>query len=166
MPRKPRVTEKHRQVARDLVKGATGKEALLRAGYGRAAAHKGIVVMKREVPALAQAIYEENLRAGAEFAANQKRLNKQQMEQVVEGTLIRNSLKGEGKQEGSTYAAKTLGQLSRVNMFEPERFIGIAAMPVPPEWVERYTLPPEKANAKALALPPAPEEEESKPDTG
>ncbi len=59
MARKPKVTEKHRKVARGLRRGLSGRQALLEAGYTDTSANKGITSMQREVPALAQAINEE-----------------------------------------------------------------------------------------------------------
>ena len=118
MARKPKVNGKHRQVASALRRGATDREALLEAGYSEASAKKGITHMQREVPALAQAINEESMKQARELIAQQgRKLNKEELEQLVEAVLVRNSINGEGDRKGSSYAAKLLGSLSRVNLF-------------------------------------------------
>ncbi len=162
MARKPKVTEKHRKVARALRRGTTDREALLEAGYSEACADKGISRMQREVPALAEAIHEESMKQARELISQQgHKLNKEELEQLVETVLIRNSLNGEGDKKGSSYAAKLLGSLSRVNLFEPDISVGVLAMEVPAEWRDRYSLsdekPPEIDNPAPPALPPAPE---------
>ncbi len=162
MARKPKVSEKHRQVASALRRGATDREALLEAGYSEASARKGITDMQKRTPALAQAIHDESMQQARELIAQQgHRLNKAELEQLVEAVLIRNSLNGEGDKKGSSYAAKLLGSLSRVNLFEPDISVGVLAMQVPEEWRDRYSLEPEKPaeidNPAAPALPPATE---------
>ena len=162
MARKPKVTDKHRKVAGALRRGATDREALLEAGYSEASANKGITSMQREVPALAEAIHEESMQQARELIATQDHsLSKAELEQLVEAVLIRNSLDGEGDKKGSSYAAKLLGSLSRVNLFEPETSVNPIFMTVPAEWRDRYSLEPEKPaeidNPAAPALPPAPE---------
>ncbi len=162
MARKPKVTDKHRQVARALRRGATDREALLEAGYSEACADKGITNMQRQVPALAQAIHEESMQQARELIATQDHsLSKAELEQLVEAVLIRNSLDGEGDKKGSSYAAKLLGSLSRVNLFEPETSVNPIFMNIPAEWRDRYSLPDkEVAEIKSPAppaLPPAPE---------
>ncbi len=161
MARKPKVTEKHRQVARDLSKGVSDRQALLRAGYSESAAHKGIETLKQEIPALAQAIYEQGIQDVREFNSQQgQRLGKEEKIQLVDGVLIRNALHGEGEAKGSTYAAKTLGQTRAVDMFEPDTTVGVFAMEVPAEWRDRYSLPDKEVaeieSPAAPALPPAP----------
>jgi hypothetical protein len=118
--------------------------------------------MQRQVPALAQAIHEESMKQARELIAQQShRLSKTELEQLVEAVLIRNSLDGEGDKKGSSYAAKLLGSLSRVNLFEPDMSVNPIFMTVPAEWRDRYSLEPEKPaeidNPTAPALPPAPE---------
>ena len=121
MARKVKVGEKHRQVASALRRGATDREALLEAGYSEACADKGITNMQRQVPALAQAIHEESMQQARELIATQDHsLSKIELEQLVEAVLVRNSIDGEGDRKGSSYAAKLLGSLSRVNLFEPD----------------------------------------------
>ena len=43
------------------------------------------------------------------------------------------------------YAAKLLGSLIRVNLFEPDMSVNPLFMSVPPEWKERYSLPEAEA---------------------
>ena len=162
MARKVKVGGKHRQVARALRRGATDREALLEAGYSEASANKGITSMQREVPALAQAINEEIAQQARELIAKQDhRLSKVEMEQLVEAVLVRNSINGEGDRKGSSYAAKLLGSLSRVNLFEPDVTVNPLFLSVPPEWCDRYSLSGKEAeelnNPATPALPPAPE---------
>ncbi len=162
MARKTKVTDRHRKVARSLRRGATDREALLEAGYSEASANKGITNMQREVPALAQAIHDESMKQARELIAQQgHKLNKAELEQLVEAVLIRNSVNGEGELKGSSYAAKLLGSLSRVNLFEPDISVGVLAMEVPAEWRDRYSLPDKEVaeieSPAAPALPPAPE---------
>ncbi len=162
MARKPKVTGKHRQVASALRRGATDREALLEAGYSAASAKKGITNMQREVPALAQAIHDESMKQARELIAQQgRKLNKEELEQLVETVLIRNSLNGEEDRKGSSYAAKLLGSLSRVNLFEPDISVGVLAMEVPAEWRDRYSLQDKQGaeieSPASPALPPAPE---------
>ena len=155
MARKTKVTSKHRQVARDLSKGVSDRQALLRAGYSESAAHKGIETLKQEIPALAQAIYEQGIQEAREFNAQQgQRLGKEEKVQLVDGVLIRNALHGEGQAKGSTFAAKTLGQTRAVSMFEPDLQVGVLAMEIPPEWKERYSLPEAEAKEQPVDLVP------------
>ena len=162
MARKPKVTDKHRRVVRALRRGATDREALLEAGYSQACANKGLRSMQKQVPALAQAIHEESMKQARELIAQQDHsLSKAELEQLVETVLIRNAVNGEGDRKGSSYAAKLLGSLSRVNLFEPDVSVNPLFMSVPAEWRNRYYLQDEKApeidNPAAPALPPAPE---------
>ena len=162
MARKVKVMDKHRKVARALRRGATDREALLEAGYSEACANKGLRSMQKQVPALAEAINEEIAQQARELIATQDhRLSKVELEQLVEAVLIRNSLDGEGDKKGSSYAAKLIGSLSRVNLFEPETSVNPIFMTVPAEWRDRYYLsdekPPEIDNPAPPALPPAPE---------
>ncbi len=159
MARKVKVTEKHRQVARGLRRGLSGREALLEAGYSEASANKGITNMQREVPALAEAINDESMQQARELIGQQShKLSKVEMEQLVEAVLMRNALNGEGDKKGSSYAAKLLGSLSRVNLFEPDMSVNPLFMSVPPEWKERYSLP--EAQAKEQPVDPLPPAEE------
>ena len=162
MGRKAKVTDKHRNVARGLRRGLTGRQALREAGYTATSAKKGITVMQREIPALAQAINQEIAQQARELIAKQDhRLSKAELEQVVETALIRNTLHGEGERKGSSYAAKLLGSLSRVNLFEPDVSVNPIFMTVPAEWRDRYSLPEKEAaeieSPAPPALPPAPE---------
>ena len=162
MARKVKVMDKHRKVARALRRGATDREGLLEAGYREACANKGLRSMQKQVPALAEAINEEIAQQARELIATQDhRLSKVELEQLVEAVLIRNSLDGEGDKKGSSYAAKLIGSLSRVNLFEPETSVNPIFMTVPAEWRDRYYLsdekPPEIDNPAPPALPPAPE---------
>jgi len=159
MARKVKVGDKHRQVARALRRGVTDREALLEAGYSEACADKGIANMQRQVPALAQAIHEESMQQARELIAQQDHnLSKTELEQLVEAVLIRNSLNGEGDKKGSSYAAKLLGSLSRVNLFEPDISVGVLAMEIPAEWRDRYSL--EEAGAKQQPVDPLPPAEQ------
>lgn len=159
MARKPKVTGKHRQVASALRRGATDREALLEAGYSEASARKGITDMQKRTPALAQAIHEESMKQARELISQQgHKLNKEELEQLVEAVLVRNSMNGEGENKGSSYAAKLLGSLSRVNLFEPDISVGVLAMEVPAEWKDRYSL--EEAEAKEQPADPLPPAEE------
>ncbi len=120
MARKAKVTEKHRKVDRALRRGVTVREALLEAGYSEATSRKGIIDVQKRVPALAQAIHEETMQQARELIAKQDHsLSKAELEQLVEAVLVRNSINGEGKHKGSSYAAKLIGSLRRVNVFEP-----------------------------------------------
>jgi hypothetical protein len=162
MARKVKVTEKHRKVARGLRRGLSGRQALLEAGYTDTSANKGITSMQKQVPALAEAINEEIAQQARELIAKQgHRLSKVELEQVVESALIRNTLHGEGDRKGSSYAAKLLGSLRRVNVFEPDTAVGVLAMEVPAEWRDRYSLSDKEVaeinNSTTPALPPAPE---------
>ncbi len=162
MARKAKVTEKHRKVARGLRRGLSGRQALLEAGYTDTSANKGITSMQREVPALAQAINEEIAQQARELIAKQDhRLSKTELEQRVEAVLVRNSINGEGDRKGSSYAAKLIGSLRRVNVFEPDTAVGVLAMEIPAEWRDRYSLPEKEVaeinSTAAPALPPAPE---------
>ena len=162
MARKAKVVERHREVARALRRGATDREALLEAGYSEASARKGITDMQKRTPALAQAIHEESMQQARELIAKQDHsLSKTELEQLVEAVLIRNSLNGEGDKKGSSYAAKLLGSLSRVNLFEPDISVGVLAMEIPAEWRDRYSLPDKQGaeieSPAPPALPPAPE---------
>ena len=162
MARKVKVKGKHRRVAHALRRGATDREALLEAGYSEACASKGISRMQREVPALAQAINDESMKQARELIAQQgHKLNKEELEQLVEAVLVRNSINGEGDKKGSSYAAKLLGSLSRVNLFEPDISVGVLAMEVPAEWRDRYSLQDKQGaeieSPATPALPPAPE---------
>jgi hypothetical protein len=161
MARKTKVMEKHRKVARALRRGATDREALLEAGYSEACANKGITGMQKQVPALAQAIHEESMKQARELIGKQDHsLSKTELEQLVEAVLIRNSVNGEGDKKGSSYAAKLLGSLRRVNVFEPDTAVGVLAMEIPAEWRDRYSLSDKQGaeiNSPAPpALPPAP----------
>ena len=159
MARKPKVSEKHREVARALRRGATDREALLEAGYSEATSRKGIIDVQKRVPALAQAIHDESMQQARELIAKQDHsLSKAEMEQLVEAVLIRNSLDGEGDKKGSSYAAKLLGSLSRVNLFEPDISVGVLAMEIPAEWRDRYSL--EEAGAKQQPVDPLPPAEQ------
>ncbi len=71
MPRKPKITGKHRTVASALRRGVTDREALLEAGYSEASANKGITRMQRVVPALEEAILEELLKQARELFSKQ-----------------------------------------------------------------------------------------------
>ncbi len=162
MARKAKVTEKHRKVARGLRRGLSGRQALLDAGYTDTSAKKGITSMQREVPALAQAIHEETMQQARELIAKQDHsLSKAELEQVVETALVRNTLHGEGDRKGSSYAAKLLGSLRRVNVFEPDTAVGVLAMEIPAEWRDRYSLSDKEMeeieSPAPPALPPAPE---------
>ncbi len=159
MARKPKVTERHRNVARGLRRGLSGRQALLEAGYTDTSANKAITSMHRQVPALAQAIHEESVQAAREFNGQQgQRLGREEKVQLVDGVLIRNALHGEGKAKGSTYAAKTLGQTRAVNMFEPDTTVGVFAMEIPLEWRDRYL--GTEAEAKEQPVDPAPPAEQ------
>jgi len=159
MARKVKVKSKHRQVASALRRGATDREALLEAGYGEASAKKGITNMQREVPALAEAIHEESMKQARELISQQgRKLNKDELEQLVEAVLIRNSLSGEGDKKGSSYAAKLLGSLSRVNLFEPDMSVNPLFLSVPPEWKDRYSLPEAEAKEQPVDLVPQKEQ--------
>ena len=159
MARKTKVTDRHRRVAHALRRGATDREALLEGGYSGACANKGITSMQREVPALAQAIHDESMQQARELIGQQShRLNKEELEQLVEAVLIRNSLDGEGDKKGSSYAAKLLGSLSRVNLFEPDMSVNPIFMTVPAEWRDRYSL--EEAGAKQQPVDPLPPAEQ------
>ena len=161
MARKAKVTEKHRKVARGLRRGLSGRQALLDAGYTDTSAKKGITSMQREVPALAQAIHEETMQQARELIAKQDHsLSKTELEQLVEAVLTRNALNGEGDKKGSSYAAKLLGSLSRVNLFEPDTTFSVLSLQVPEEWKDRYSLESKQAEIESAtppALPPAPE---------
>ncbi len=162
MARKVKVKGKHRRVAHALRRGATDREALLEAGYSEACASKGISRMQREVPALAQAINDESMKQARELIAKQDhRLSNIELEQLVEAVLVRNSIDGEGDRKVSSYAAKLIGSLSRVNLFEPDISVGVLAMQVPEEWRDRYSLPEKEVaeieSPAPPALPPAPE---------
>ena len=162
MARKPKVTDKHRKVARALRRGVTDREALLEGGYSEATSRKGIIDVQKRVPALAQAIHDETMQQARELIAKQDHsLSKAELEQVVETALVRNTLHGEGDRKGSSYAAKLLGSLSRVNLFEPETSVNPIFMSVPPEWRDRYSLSDKEVteinSSAAPALPPAPE---------
>ncbi len=118
--------------------------------------------MQKHTPALAQAIHEESMKQARELIAKQDhRLSNIELEQLVEAVLTRNALNGEGDKKGSSYAAKLLGSLSRVNLFEPEVSVNPLFMSVPPEWRDRYSLSDkqvEESNSSTPpALPPAPE---------
>ncbi len=162
MARKPKITGKHRRVASALRRGATDREALLEAGYSEACANKGITGMQKQVPALAQAIHEESMKQARELIAKQDhRLSNIELEQLVEAVLVRNSIDGEGDRKGSSYAAKLIGSLNRVNIFEPETSVNPIFMTVPAEWRDRYSLSEKEVteieNPAPPALPPAPE---------
>ena len=162
MARKARVMERHREVARALRRGATDREALLEAGYSEATSRKGIIDVQKRVPALAQAIHDETMQQARELIAKQDHsLSKTELEQLVEAVLMRNALNGEGDKKGSSYAAKLLGSLSRVNLFEPDVTVNPLFLSVPPEWRDRYSLSDKEAeelnNPDTPALPPAPE---------
>ncbi len=158
MARKPKVTERHRKVARGLRRGLSGRQALLEAGYTATSANKGITSMQKQVPALAEAINEEIAQQARELIANQDhRLSKGELEQVVETALLRNTLNGEGDRKGSSYAAKLLGSLRRVNVFEPDTAVGVVAMEIPAEWRDRYSLSEkEVAEIESPATPALP----------
>ena len=159
MARKAKVVERHREVARALRRGATDREALLEAGYSEATSRKGIIDVQKRVPALAQAIHDESMQQARELIAKQDHsLSKAEMEQLVEAVLIRNSLDGEGDKKGSSYAAKLLGSLSRVNLFEPDMSGNPIFMTVPAEWRDRYSL--EEAGAKQQPVDPLPPAEQ------
>ena len=161
MARKARVMSKHRRVAGALRRGATDREALLEAGYSQACASKGIARMQKQVPALARAIDEQIAQQARELIAKQDHsLSKPELEQLVEAVLTRNALNGEGDKKGSSYAAKLLGSLSRVNLFEPDTTFSVLSLQVPEEWKDRYSLESKQAEIEspaAPALPPAPE---------
>ncbi len=159
MARKPKVTDKHRKVARALRRGTTDREALLEGGYSESCASKGITRMQKQVPALAEAINEEIAQQARELIAKQDhRLSKVELEQLVEAVLIRNSISGEGEQKGSSYAAKLLGSLSRVNLFEPDMSVNPLFLSVPPEWKDRYSLPEAEAKEQPVDLVPQKEQ--------
>ena len=162
MARKAKVTEKHRKVDRALRRGVTDREALLEAGYSEATSRKGIIDVQKRVPALAQAIHEETMQQARELIAKQDHsLSKAELEQLVEAVLVRNSINGEGEHKGSSYAAKLIGSLRRVNVFEPDTAVGVLAMEIPAEWRDRYSLSDKKVeelgSSPVPALPPAPE---------
>ena len=159
MARKPKVTGKHRQVASSLRRGATDREALLEAGYSEASASKGITRMQKQIPALAEAINDESMKQARELISQQgRKLNKEELEQLVEAVLVRNSIDGEGDRKGSSYAAKLLGSLSRVNLFEPDMSVNPLFLSVPPEWKDRYSL--EEAEAKEQPVDLVPQKEQ------
>ncbi len=156
MARKPKVSEKHRDVARALRRGATDREALLEAGYSEATSRKGIIDVQKRVPALAEAINDESLKQARELSGQQShKLNQVELEQLVEAVLSRNSLNGEGDKKGSSYAAKLLGSLSRVNLFEPDVSVNPIFMTVPAEWRDRYSLSEKEAAEIESPAPPA-----------
>ena len=162
MGRKAKITERHRKVAKALVCGVPATQAFVEAGYSPATARKGTANLRERIPALAQALHEETMNAAREFIAEKNpSLSKVEIEKIVEGVLVRNALKGEGKAKGSSYAAKLLGSLSRVNLFEPDVSVNPIFMTVPAEWQNRYYLQDEEApeidNPAPPALPPAPE---------
>lgn len=159
MARKVKVTDKHRKVAHALRRGATDREALLEAGYSEASATKGITGMQKDVPALSQAIQEESMKQARELIAQQgHKLNKAELEQLVEAVLMRNALNGEGDKKGSSYAAKLLGSLSRVNLFEPDVSVNPLFLSVPPEWKDRYSLSEAEAKEQPVDLVPQKEQ--------
>ncbi len=159
MARKVKVGKKHRQVASALRRGATDREALLEAGYSEATSRKGIIDVQKRVPALAQAIHDESMQQARELIAQQSHtLSKVEMEQLVEAVLMRNALNGEGDKKGSSYAAKLLGSLSRVNLFEPDMSVNPLFLSVPPEWKERYSLEEAEAKEQPVDLVPPAEE--------
>ncbi len=159
MARKMKVSERHRQVARRLRRGLSGRQALLEAGYTATSANKGITSMKKRTPALAQAIQEESIQEAREFNARQGQpLGKEEKVQLVDGVLIRNSLHGEGEAKGSTFAAKTLGQTRAVSMFEPDLQVGVFSMEVPPEWKDRYLGTEAEAKKQPVDLVPQKEQ--------
>jgi hypothetical protein len=115
--------------------------------------------MQREVPALAEAIHEESMKQARELISQQgHKLNKEELEQLVEAVLVRNSIDGEGDRKGSSYAAKLLGSLSRVNLFEPDMSVNPLFLSVPPEWKDRYSL--EEAEAKEQPVDLVPQKEQ------
>ena len=159
MGRKAKITERHRTVAKALVCGVPATQAFVEAGYSEATARKGTANLKERIPALAQALHEETMNAARKFIAEKNpSLSKVEIEKIVEGVLVRNALKGEGKAKGSSYAAKLLGSLSRVNLFEPDISVGVLAMQVPEEWKDRYSL--EEAGAKQQPVDPLPPAEQ------
>jgi hypothetical protein len=107
---------------------------------------------------LAQALHEETMNAAREFLSQQTpNLNKAELEQLVEAVLVRNSMNGEGERKGSSYAAKLIGSLRRVNVFEPDTAVGVLAMEIPAEWRDRYSLPEkEVAEIESPATPALP----------
>ncbi len=156
MARKPKVTAKHRTVARALRRGVTDREALLEAGYSKATSRKGIIDVQKRVPALAQAIHDETMQQARELIAKQDhRLSNIELEQLVEAVLMRNALNGEGDKKGSSYAAKLIGSLNRVNIFEPEVSVNPLFMSVPPEWRDRYSLSDKQGAEIESSAPPA-----------
>jgi len=159
MGRKAKITERHRKVAKALVCGVPATQAFVEAGYSEATARKGTVNLRERIPALAQAPHEETMNAARKFIAEKNpSLSKVEIEKIVEGVLVRNALKGEGKAKGSSYAAKLLGSLSRVNLFEADIQVGVLAMEVPAEWKERYLGTEAEAKEKPVdPLPPAEE---------
>ena len=161
MGRKAKITERHRKVAKALVCGVPATQAFVEAGYSEATARKGTANLKERIPALAQALHEETMNAAREFLSQQTpNLNKAELEQLVEAVLIRNSMNGEGDKKGSSYAAKLLGSLSRVNLFEPDVSVNPLFMSVPAEWKDRYSLESKQAEIESPAppaLPPVPE---------
>ena len=161
MGRKAKITERHRKVAKALVRGVPATQAFVEAGYSEATARKGTASLKERIRALAQALHEETMNAAREFLSQQApNLSKVEIEQVVEAALVRNTIEGEGKAKGSTYAAKILGSLRRVNLFEPDNTFSVFSLQVPAEWKDRYSLESKQAtigDADAPALPPAPE---------
>ncbi len=93
MGRKAKITERHREVAKALVRGVPATQAFVEAGYSPATARKGTANLKERIPALAQALHEETMNAARKFIAEKNpSLSKVEIEKIVEGVLVRNAL--------------------------------------------------------------------------
>lgn len=139
-----RPTEGHRKIAKKYIReGKPMAQAMRESGYSRVQGRKGLQRNLDEKKGLRIAFAQE-LDQVAKEAAECKR-SPDELGNIVELVLIRNALHGERKKSGSNFAAKTLGQLSRVKSFDQPLHIGILNLQVPEQWKERYSLPaPEK----------------------
>src|SRR5262245_16899637 len=121
MPRgshlKTGVTERHRQVARDiLLEGKPIRQAMLDAGYSKASANQGMARLRRSTPlALAYAQEVERLKKLPVPPAEIR-------EQIVRAKLLENVALG---RDEATVSLKLLGQDREVAMWQPETQQGI-----------------------------------------
>ena len=111
--------------------GKSLKDAFIEAGYSPAQARKGLGLLA-ERPGIAKAFGDERKKQINKLVALGSAITPQEQEKLARGTLIDEALQEGSKQR--VRAAELLGKDRRVNMFEPETAINIAALNMPADF--------------------------------
>lgn len=148
MPRKPKdvyVTEKDRQIAKELMEGKPILEVMVGHGYHESYARKGRAALTKGIKL---ALLEQGTKY--EWMGQQLLENPQLIESSVVGFLYESMMKRTNK---GTTAAKLLGQHRRVDMFASDAQQNVLVIQAPVDWKapgQRY-----EPKEETPALPPA-----------